>query len=171
MIRTPEYIFFYGGCFSQWFPSVFEIYGMKFVTAEQFMMYCKAIVFSDMKAASQILKTSNPEKQKRIGRLVKNFNDEIWDQHKLQVVYMGNYAKFTQNADLNNELKNTGYRLLVEASPTDKIWGIGLGLNNKLIYDRNNWRGQNYLGKIITKVRNDIFKTKKQYSFKICSDT
>lgn len=157
---TDNYVFFYGGIYSQWYPSNFIVYDINFCTAEQFMMYNKALLFNDINSAQLIINTHDPAKQKKIGRNVKNFDGEVWNKNKLQIVYKGNVEKFKQNKHLLNQLIETEDRLFVEASPYDKIWGIGLGLTNPLIYDKNNWLGQNLLGKIITKVRNDFNKNK-----------
>lgn len=93
------------------------------------MMFQKAILFGDNQTAMQILKTSNPRKQKQLGREIQGFNQSTWDEEKKSIVYKGNYLKFTQNAELLEILLATQGTLLVEASPTDKIWGVGMELD------------------------------------------
>ena len=103
---------------------------------------------------------SNPYKIKALGRLVKNFNQEIWDKHKEDIVFNGNLLKFSQNKKLCKQLLATGDKEIVEASPTDTIWGIGLAETDPDIYDKSKWRGTNLLGKAIMKVRNVLKDTK-----------
>ncbi|KAG8525893.1 uncharacterized protein KY384_000654 [Bacidia gigantensis] len=133
---------------------------MTFVTTEQYMMYHKAIVFEDFDIATKIMKEKSPKKQKGLGRKVANFSNEIWDTHKERVVEDGNWYKFTQGKENPEEIKkallNTGRRKLVEASPFDRIWGIGFGANNAGA-NKDKW-GQNLLGKALMRVRDRIRK-------------
>jgi len=119
-------------------------------------MYSKAVVFKDFDTASKILAEQKPGKQKKLGRLVNNFELDKWDDISEQIVYRGNYAKFTQNIDLLEKLFLTDESELVEVNPSDTIWGIGLPPNDPKIYDRKKWRGQNKLGIILTKLREDL---------------
>lgn len=163
MSKTNQtYTFFWGeeSPFSQFFITEFVIDNKKFNCTEQYMMYSKAITFGDSEIAKQILETQKPGKQKKLGRLVKNFDSDKWDEIAEDIVYKGNYAKFSQNKKIYDELLNTNETELVEVSPTDTIWGIGLPRNNPKIYDKSKWRGQNKLGIILTKLRNE-FKLKK----------
>jgi len=102
------------------------------------------------------MKPSNPKEQKRLGRQVKNFEPIIWDRCKYSIVYLGNMAKFTQNEELKRILLATGEKTLVEASPLDQIWGIGLAEDSPLAQDRKTWRGENLLGKALTAVKDHI---------------
>jgi len=142
--------------FSQFYSIEFKIDNKIFNCAEQFMMYSKAIYFNDDDIADKILKEQKPGKQKKLGRLVSNFVPEKWNTIAEQVVYKANYAKFTQNIDLLEKLFLTDKSELVEVNPSDTIWGIGLPPNNPKIYDKKNWRGQNKLGVILTKLREDL---------------
>jgi len=106
------------------------------------MMYRKALLFGDTHYAQQILDATTPLQAKRLGRQVGNFDPQVWNQHKTNIVYENNYAKFTQNPHLLTQLLATGNKTLVEASPRDTIWGVGMGVTNPKIYDRRNWRGK-----------------------------
>lgn len=151
--------------FSQWHRSSFRTPdGTIFVTAEQYMMYTKAITFFDDKNAHQILNTSNAKKQKSLGRAVKNFDSATWDKVKRDTVYTANLLKFDQNKDLLQMLIDTGNTYLVEASPYDKVWGIGMREGEKGIEDFNNWKGENLLGNILTDLRT-YFNLRKQASY------
>ena len=147
------FTFFWHGPFSQWQYSEFTVAGTKYTHAEQFMMHSKALVFNDHEVAKKILQTTTPKEQKALGRTVKNFDARQWGQFSEGVVYTGSYAKFTQNPELLEHLLATEGTTLVEASPLDKIWGIGLGADNPKAQDRSQWRGLNLLGEILTRVR------------------
>jgi ribA/ribD-fused uncharacterized protein len=151
-----KFVFFYGGPLSQWYPSKFTIDGVNYNTAEQFMMAKKAEYFDDQDALSKILKTNDPAEQKAIGRTVKNFDKEAWDAVSRGYVYQGNIAKFKQNEDLKKYLLSTEDKELVEASPYDKIWGIGLSTSNPDRFDKSKWKGTNWLGETLMKVRSDL---------------
>lgn len=150
---NEQFTFFWRGPFSQWHKSKFVVNGIQYCTAEQFMMAEKARLFDDEDICRQILETNNAKKQKALGRQVKDFNPTVWDKHKFSIVYLGNYAKFTQNEELKATLLNTGNTTLVEASPYDKIWGIGLSEDDIKASDRNQWKGENLLGKVLDSVR------------------
>lgn len=151
-----EFVFFYGGCFSQWYRCSFEIDGVRYNCAEQFMMTEKARLFNDEGKEKQIMAASHPRDQKRFGREVSGFVKETWDAVAKDIVYRGNHAKFSQNPVLLEELLATKGKLLVEASPTDVVWGIGLGMDDPLKENRENWRGTNWLGEVLTKLRDDL---------------
>ncbi len=130
--------------------------GRRFVTAEQAMMYAKAILFEDEQTAALILKAKDPGRQKALGRRVKHFNDAGWDEKKYRIVYRINLEKFRQNKGLRRKLFQTGDRKLVEASPVDFVWGIGLDAAAANKTPEMDWPGQNLLGKILTKVRGEL---------------
>ena len=155
---TEIFHFFYrtNNCFSQWYKSEFEYGGVKFSSAEQFMMYRKAELFNDHDAAKKILKANNPREQKAIGRTVRNFDEAIWKKRSIEVVYEGNKAKFTQDPILLEKLMKTEGRTLVEASPTDIIWGVGLAEEDERIQKRNTWQGDNLLGIVLTELREEL---------------
>lgn len=153
-----KYTFFYGGPFSQWACSNFVIDGVTYNTAEKFMMAQKSLVFGDHDIFNEIMKTNDPSEQKALGRKIKNFDKDVWEAKCKEIVYNGNYAKFTQNKSFYEALMATGDTELVEASPVDKIWGIGLSENDLRAQDKSQWQGTNWLGEIITQVREDLKK-------------
>ena len=155
---TEKYVFFWDGIYSQWYQSPMEIDGVKYNCCEQYMMHQKALHFGDKETAEMIMKAESPRDQKQLGRQVKGFNKEMWDAACVSIVYKGNYAKFTQNEKLKAELLMTGDRIMVEASPYDKIWGIGMGENEQGVDDPKNWKGLNLLGWSIQLVKNEISK-------------
>lgn len=147
---------FYGGFMSQWFNCDFEIDGVTYNCAEQYMMAEKARFFEDEWAEEGIMKANHPREQKKLGRTVKNFDPDKWNEVSRDVVYRANYAKFKQNPGLEYELLDTKDELLVEASPYDKIWGVGLSTDDAAVLDPKNWQGTNWLGEVLMKVREDI---------------
>ena len=161
-----EYVFFWGhhsktgqvtkACFSQWFPCTFEVDGITYNCAEQYMMAEKARVFSDEEVFSKILATSNPKDIKALGREVKNFDAKKWAAVSKDIVVKGNLHKFAQNMDLFQFLHDTGNKVLVEASPYDTIWGIGMQESETGITNPHNWKGLNQLGFALMEVRDDL---------------
>lgn len=153
MTEPIKYTFFWTGPFSQWYPAKFTIDGVQYRSAEQYMMAQKAVMFEDQEAFKKILLSHSPREQKHIGRAVKGFNKKEWEKVARGFVFMGNYAKFTQNDDLKQFMLNTKDTELVEASPYDKIWGIGLPEGHPDINDKTKWQGKNWLGQVLTQVR------------------
>jgi len=153
---TDKYVFFWNGIYSQWYTSLVTIDGMTFNCMEQWMMYNKAKLFKDNEMIGSIMSTDSPRLQKKYGREVRNFNAKKWEKVAFDIVKKGNYEKFTQHKDLKKQLLDTGNRIIVEASPVDKIWGIGMAEMDPGVEDSKNWRGQNLLGKAITEVRDLI---------------
>ncbi len=161
-----KYVFFWGhqkttniiskSCFSQWYESPFESDGNQFQTAEHFMMYHKAMLFGDTSTASQVLAADNPGKAKSFGRMVQGFNESKWLEHRFEIVVKANLAKFSSHPDLKAFLLNTADRVLVEASPVDKIWGVGLAMDNPVIENPNLWKGLNLLGFALMDVRDQL---------------
>lgn len=147
---------FYGGFMSQWFTCDFEIDGVRYGCAEQFMMAEKARLFEDAVYEKLIMEAHHPHQQKALGKLVRRFNKSKWDAVARDIVYSGNYAKFKQNPGLEYELLDTKDEWLVEASPTDEIWGVGLDWTDEAVLDPENWQGTNWLGEVLMKVREDI---------------
>lgn len=140
-------IYFYGGIFSQWHKSSFNNeQGVQFTSAEQAMMYEKAMLFGDHDIAKAILKANHPRIQKELGRKVTDYDDKIWAECRLSRVTLNNFYKFSQNPILKDIILSLIDWEFVEASPTDKIWGVGLAENDPKIYDRSNWAGLNLLG-------------------------
>lgn len=159
---TDKYVFFWDGIYSQWYKSPMIIDNITYVTAEQYMMHQKALHFGDTEIAEEVMVTRHPADQKKLGRKIKNFDKTSWDKVNLQIVYKGNYAKYTQNEELKQLLINTGDRLIVEASPEDVIWGIGLHENDPNIDNPLLWKGQNLLGWAITLVKQEILNELKK---------
>jgi len=151
-------VFFYGGIFSQWAKCDFFCQSLDIPVncAEQAMMLHKAKLFNDEEAYFAIQNNTNPREQKAIGRQIKNWDDKAWDEVKYELVRGINYDKFTQSPAWKELLFFTQSYLLVEASPYDKIWGIGIGVDNPDLLKQETW-GQNLLGKAITEVRQGIF--------------
>ena len=150
---TDEYVFFWNGICSQWYTSPFEEDGIKYNTAEQYMMAQKALVFKDTEIFKQIMKATSPREQKALGRKIKNFSDEVWDKHKIDVVTQGTYLKFSQDRTIKEWLMSFGTREFVEASPYDKVWGIGLNKEDERALNKETWEGENLLGVCLNKVR------------------
>lgn len=128
----------------------------EYSSAEQFMMYHKAIIFLDIDSAKKIMSTNDVRKIKELGRQVSDFNEEIWKYYRSKIVFEGNKAKFEQNETLKKELLRTKGTTIVEASPYDKIWGIGLKSDDIKSQSRKTWEGLNLLGEILTKLRMDM---------------
>lgn len=152
-VADDAFHFFWSGPFSQWQRAEFVLDGDEFNTAEQAMMVGKARVFGDRLVAAKILATRDARKQKALGRQVRGFDNAVWDQHKVDIVRRANLAKFRQNKGLRRKLFQTGDRVLVEASPLDAIWGIGLDAEAARQTPPDAWPGQNLLGKVLTEVR------------------
>ena len=156
---NETFTFFWSGPLSQWSKSPFFMVNDlgeqsgEFTCAEQYMMWSKAVLFGDLYNADLILKTDDPKKQKAFGRRVRNFDPVIWDSVCKDIVFRGNVAKFEQNLVHLAALRKTVGTTLVEASPYDTVWGIGLAANDPLAQSRDTWRGKNYLGEVLTNVR------------------
>lgn len=143
-------------CMSQWFPSNFEVEGDHYRNAEQYMMAQKAKLFDDQDIFAKILSTANPKEIKALGRMVRNYQEEIWCKHRFDIVVQGNLAKFSQNKELGQFLLNTGDKVLVEASPFDKVWGIGVTEQDHTATNPILWKGLNLLGFALMEVRKQL---------------
>jgi len=152
-----KYLFFWGhkpepggavgaGCLSQWWPAAFTVDGEAFATAEHYMMWRKATLFDDAEAAAAILAAGHPHRAKSLGRQVRGFDERRWAQERFAIVVAAGTAKFGQHPELRDYLLGTGDRVLVEASPTDRVWGIGLAADDERAADPATWRGLNLLG-------------------------
>lgn len=169
--ESIEYIFFWKpqmgvvdkSCFGQWQPSIFKIDIDTYCCAEQYMMAEKARLFKDEETCKLIMKSTDPKEMKALGKKVRNFEQDLWDKAKYSIVLNGNYFKFTQNHDMRKFLLPTGDKVLVEASPLDTIWGIGLSEDNEKSQNPNTWRGQNLLGFALMEVRDDLRKVYQNY--------
>jgi ribA/ribD-fused uncharacterized protein len=152
-----EFTFFWNGPLSQWSTSPFMgIDGLMYNCCEQAMMAQKALLFKDKATFKKIMATTNPKEHKSLGKQVKNFNQIIWDTMSYLIVYDINILKFSQCPKHKEALLATGDTILVEASPSDLIWGIGMCEDDPRAKDMSQWKGQNRLGFILTKVREVI---------------
>ncbi|ETO28919.1 hypothetical protein RFI_08210 [Reticulomyxa filosa] len=166
---TDKYVLFYSGEFSQFHRSEMIIDKAKFFCAEQYMMSAKAQLFKDQQSYEYIVnQCKTPPQCKNAGRKVKNFDETVWNKHREDIVFKGNYEKFKQNEKLrqllfsysvveNGDNKAVTMRTFVEAAPSDRIWGIGLAVNNEKAADEKNWDGLNLLGKCITRARDQLW--------------
>lgn len=152
MRRSNGFVLFWGGIFSQWYTHDMVIDGVTYNCCEQYMMAEKARLFGDTESLEAILKTKDPKKQKAFGRGVKNFNPHMWERVCRDVVFRANLAKF-QDPELKKYLLSFGDEEIVEASPYDKIWGIGLSEDDPDALDKSKWQGTNWLGEEIMRVR------------------
>lgn len=167
--QQPKLLFFWGenpskqspvtkDCLSQWYPAGFEEDGVYYPTSEHYMMAKKALLFQDDENYENILQADHPKEAKALGRQVKNFDRATWDQHKTKIVTRANYLKFKQNEELLDFLIATKEYALIEASPVDRIWGIGLGEEDPRIHEIDEWRGENLLGFSIMAAREQLLK-------------
>lgn len=161
---TPDYLCFWGhtpakgqavdkSCLSQWYPAGFSVNGLTYPTAEHYMMARKAALFGDTAIASRIVSASTPAEVKQLGREVANFDSAIWQVHREEIVFDGNLAKFSQNPTLGDFLLSSGNGVIVEASPVDAIWGVGMDAADDAIALPAGWKGLNLLGFALMKVR------------------
>jgi ribA/ribD-fused uncharacterized protein len=162
--NNDDFLFFWGhqpakdgiitkSCFSQWWMASFENDGKLYLTAEHFMMARKAALFGDTEIEEQILVTKSPKDVKALGRKINNFNNDIWNEHKYEIVKEGNFFKFSQNEPLREFLIGTKSKVIVEASPVDSIWGIGMSENDPDAQSPELWKGENLLGFALMEVR------------------
>lgn len=150
------YTYFWAGPFSNWALSPFVFKGVEFYTAEQAMMWEKAMLFADDISAAQILATTDPKRQKTLGRGVRGYDDTKWSAMRYEIVKDILRQKFSQHASSNQALMSTVGTILVEASPMDTIWGVGLSENDPRAWDESTWLGQNLLGKALTELRTEF---------------
>jgi ribA/ribD-fused uncharacterized protein len=140
-------------CFSQWWRAEFTVGGVRYFTAEQFMMAQKAQLFGDVEVLAEILREADPSKVKALGRRVRGYDDAKWGARRFDAVVEGSFAKFSSTPELKAYLLATGDEVIVEAAPRDQIWGIGLGRENPLVREPARWRGRNLLGFALMKAR------------------
>jgi ribA/ribD-fused uncharacterized protein len=160
----PKCLFFWGhrplpsgeigkSCLSQWWPASFTVDGTRYPTAEHFMMAEKARLFGDEELRARILNATSPGAAKRFGRDVRGFDESVWERSRIELVVRGNLAKFSQNPELSKFLLDTKDQVLVEASPVDRIWGIGLAADDGRVENPEQWQGLNLLGFALMEVR------------------
>jgi ribA/ribD-fused uncharacterized protein len=173
--KRIKYLFFWGHqpsndgsiiktCLSQWWKADFTINTDTYCCMEQYMMAEKARLFEDNETLEKIMKSKNPKQIKNLGRQVKNFDEYLWVKNRYSIILNGNYAKFIQNEDLRQFLIGTKDRVLVEASPYDKIWGIGMSADEENIENPLSWNGSNLLGFALMEVRYELIKVCKNYN-------
>lgn len=145
------------GCFSNWYQAAFEYAGKTFTSIEQYMMYHKVLMFREYDLADKIMESNDPMEIKKLGRTkISSFDAKLWDNVSYAIVKRGIRAKFMQNLDLLNILLSTGNKVLSEASEKDKKWGIGVAVDNPRRYNMKEWDGNNYLGRILMEVRDEL---------------
>jgi ribA/ribD-fused uncharacterized protein len=141
------------GCLSQWWPVVFTVDGVSYPSAEHWMMAAKARLFGDADGLTAVLRAASPGAAKAAGRKVRGFDEDRWAAARYDIVVAGNLAKFGQHPNLRNFLLATDRKVLVEASPYDPIWGIGMAATNPDVAHPSRWRGLNLLGFALMQVR------------------
>lgn len=160
----PDWLLFWGhrlaadgrvsaSCLSQWWPAPFVVEGSVYPTAEHYMMAAKAQLFGEEATATRILAAPSPKEAKALGREVAGFEDNAWVAARFDIVVAANLAKFSQHPDLKAFLLGTGNRVLVEASPVDRVWGVGLAADDVRARQPELWPGQNLLGFALMAVR------------------
>ena len=168
VLQREDFVFFWGhiaraekqmkACLSQWFPYSFLVNDIYYNCAEQFMMAEKARLFHDEDALQKIMQAYDPMEQKKLGRRVQGYDDAVWKACCYDVVVRGNAAKFFQHEKLHDFLISTGDKVLVEASPKDSVWGIGLDENSPDAINPQRWQGTNLLGFALMEVRDILTK-------------
>jgi hypothetical protein len=165
--KAVRFLFFWGhtpskdgkitkSVFSQWWAQPFEADGVSYATGEHYMMAGKARLFGDEATVAEILGAATPKEAKELGRKIANFDGELWNAHKYEIVRKGNFHKFSAHKELAEFLCNTNAHILVEASPVDTIWGIGLKGEDEKAQNPNLWRGENLLGFALMEVRDAL---------------
>jgi ribA/ribD-fused uncharacterized protein len=165
--KMPKPVYFWGhrsvqkgkvtkACLSQWWPSEFHFENQLYVSAEHWMMAEKARLFGDKDIRGKILSTRKPGAAKALGRQIQKFDQSVWDNHKYDIVVMGNYHKFSQDKELKTFLVGTNTRILIEASPVDKVWGIGLAETDQHAGNPLKWKGENLLGFALMSARDAL---------------
>lgn len=144
------------GYLSNWSLTEFTVDGITFSSMEQYMMYEKAVLFKDQTTAEKILQTDDVAEIKALGRTVQNFDDKVWTKEREGIVYRGVSEKFRQNPELAEKLEKTGKEIIAECAVKDRIWGIGLSMKDEDRFCTDKWKGQNLLGQILMRVRDEI---------------
>jgi ribA/ribD-fused uncharacterized protein len=157
-METNKYTFFWKNesPFSNFYKCQFRIENILFFSSEQYFMYKKAMAFMDAETAELILKTKLPWEAKKLGRQVKNFKKEEWDEMCEKIMYDAVYHKFSQNKELTRKLLDTGETEICESSPIDLVWGCGLSMEDPKILNKDNWTGKNLLGKVLVNLRKNL---------------
>lgn len=162
--RRFRYVHFWGhaprrdgvlgpSCLSQWWPAPFTVDGVSYATAEHWMMAGKARLFGDAEAERRAVEARHPGEAKAAGRTVRGFDEARWREHRFDLVVEGSVHKFGSDPALEEFLRGTRRRVLVEASPLDRVWGIGLAADDERAEDPARWRGLNLLGFALMEAR------------------
>ncbi len=165
----PDYLFFWGhrrdkngqvgkGCLSQWWKQDFTVEGNTYASAEHWMMAGKARLFKDEEMLKKIIASTDPQEAKKLGRKVQNFDHDAWNKNKYEIVREGNLYKFGQYENLKGFLLASGDKVIVEASPYDRIWGIGMNQSDPRALHPDQWQGENLLGFALMEVRDELRK-------------
>ena len=165
--QQTEFLFFWGhqpqrdgttgpGCLSQWWSAPFTVDGVAYPTAEHWMMAGKARLFHDDQALAAVLAAADPKAAKAAGRSVRGFDEHVWAAARFDLVVAGNLAKFRNSPELGAFIAATRPSVLVEASPRDRIWGIGMTASHPDAQRPSRWRGTNLLGFALMNVRDQL---------------
>lgn len=146
------------GYLSNWYMSDFTVDGVAFTSAEQYMMYSKAVLFGDEEISKQILNTDDVSEIRALGRKVKNYDDTVWSGMRHIIVYNGLLEKFRQNAEIRDKLLSTSDDILAETTARDRIWATGMSISDNACFDPHKWKGQNLLGFALMCVREQLRK-------------
>jgi ribA/ribD-fused uncharacterized protein len=144
------------GWFSNWYPAVFTVDGVTYLNAEQYLMHQKALCCGDTATAAKVMENPDPKTVKLLGRAITPYDDAKWAAVRQEVIYRGLLAKFGQNSGLKHQLLVTGDALIAECSPNDRIWGIGLPLDDPRCQDPAQWQGESILGRALMRVRDTL---------------
>ena len=167
---APQWLMFWGhqpeadgsigkGVLSQWWPCRFTADGVDYASAEHYMMAAKARLFDDSTTLGRIIDAPTPAEAKNLGRLVQGFDDATWNAARFEIVVTASRLKFGQDKELRAYLLGTSRRVLVEASPRDRIWGIGLSSGHPDATDPRRWRGENLLGFALEEARDQLARS------------
>lgn len=162
--EPPEIVFFFSGSpelnadkeFSNMFEAPMQVDGLTFPTVEHYFQWSKAKMFGDEEAATNIMKTASPKSVKAYGKKVKNFEKDKWEEKKNEIMKIALKAKFSQHPELRNKLQDTGTKLLAEANPRDKYWGIGTSFDTSKAKDPAKWPGKNVVGNMLQELRSEL---------------
>lgn len=165
--NRPEFLLFWGhrpdmpggidrSCLSENYVAEFEADGERFPTVEHYIAWRKAKLFGDEHSAERILLAESPSKAKAIGRSVKPFDDAVWKPMRYEIAVAASVAKFAAHPELAQYLAATGHKVLAEASPIDRVWGIGLHADDAEAKAPERWPGLNILGFALMEARTQL---------------
>lgn len=154
--RQLKFEIFYDGDFAQFEKSNFTIKNVNYFCVEHYLLASRAILFNDKEMLEKIMESKSIRQAKIFGKNIRNFNQEVWDKHKLNMSYVSNLCKFQQDEVLKFKLLETENSILVNADVYDDVWGIGKKITDLDIRNPHSWRGENYLGFILMKIREDF---------------